>query len=144
MGKVEGYFTVEAAMLFPFVTGIILLVIYMLFFQYDRCLMEQSAATLSVRGCALPASNNEEVVAEVLYQESQEDKSYIAWGMDKVKVEMKGNKLVITRGGFLKYPFSGLLSGREQSVWQTTASYSNYRIRPVRFIRSCRKISGGK
>ena len=46
--KADGYFTVEAALIFPFVMGVILLVIYMWFFQYDRCLMEQDYALITV------------------------------------------------------------------------------------------------
>lgn len=34
----KAYFTVEAAVLYPIVLGVIVLMTYLLFFQYDRCL----------------------------------------------------------------------------------------------------------
>ena len=37
----RAYFTVEAAVLYPVVLGVVLLMMYLLFFQYDRCLLEQ-------------------------------------------------------------------------------------------------------
>ena len=37
----KAYFTVEAAVLYPIVLGVIVLMTYLLFFQYDRCLLEQ-------------------------------------------------------------------------------------------------------
>ena len=38
---VKGYFTIEAALILPFVTGVILVILYLLFFQYNRCLLVQ-------------------------------------------------------------------------------------------------------
>ena len=36
----KAYFTVEAAVLYPIVLGVIVLMTYLLFFQYDRCLFD--------------------------------------------------------------------------------------------------------
>ena len=61
----RGYFTVEAAMIFPFVMGVILLVIYMWFFQYDRCLMEQDYALITVLGTEKQGLSPEERVEHI-------------------------------------------------------------------------------
>ena len=37
--QAEGYLTVEAALILPMLIAAILFVIYMLVFQYDRCLL---------------------------------------------------------------------------------------------------------
>ena len=46
--KAGAYLTVEAALILPMVLGVIILVIYLLFFQYDRCLMEQNVGKLAL------------------------------------------------------------------------------------------------
>ena len=45
----KAYFTVEAAVLDPIVLGVIVLMTYLLFFQYDRCLLEQDMGRAAVR-----------------------------------------------------------------------------------------------
>lgn len=45
----KAYFTVEAAVLYPIVLGVIVLMTYLLFFQYDRCLLEQDMGRAAVR-----------------------------------------------------------------------------------------------
>ena len=44
----KAYFTVEAAVLYPIVLGVIVLMTYLLFFQYDRCLLEQDMGRAAV------------------------------------------------------------------------------------------------
>ena len=41
MKRVSAYMTVEAALIIPIVMGSILFVVYMMLFQYNRCLLEQ-------------------------------------------------------------------------------------------------------
>ena len=37
----NAYFTVEAALIIPLVLGILVFLIFIMFYQYDRCLLEQ-------------------------------------------------------------------------------------------------------
>ena len=144
MRKVKGYFTVEAALLFPFVTGVILLVIYLLFFQYDRCLMEQSASVLAMRGCTLQTTDRKRLVGEVLVQSRNEDKFYLAWEMEEAQISVKGHIFRVVRSGNLKFPFRGLVFWNGDNSWGSEVIYENYRIDPVNFIRTYRKLKNGK
>ena len=140
--KVKGYFTVEAAILFPFVMGVVLLVIYLLFFQYDRCLMEMSAAVLSMRGCTLQVTNAKDMVAEIARQGRKEDKVYVAWEMPEAKIQLKGNVVAVSREGNLKFPFRGLDFWNGGSSWSGEVSFQSHRIKPTIFIRNYRKWGG--
>ena len=51
----KAYFTVEAAVLYPIVLGVIVLMTYLLFFQYDRCLLEQDMGRAAVRSGSMDA-----------------------------------------------------------------------------------------
>lgn len=144
MKKSEAYFTVEAALLFPFVMGVILLVIYLLFFQYDRCLMEQSAGVLAMRGCTLQIADRKNLVGEVLRQGREDDRSFIAWDMPDAEIVMKGDTFKVSRSGTLRFPFQGLMFWGGESVWESGIVYENRRIRPVTFIRNYNKLTGGK
>lgn len=44
----DAYFTVEAAILYPIILSVILLMTYLLLFQYDRCLLEQDIGKATV------------------------------------------------------------------------------------------------
>ena len=142
--KVNGYFTVEAALLFPFVTGVVLLVIYLLFFQYDRCLMEQSTAVSAMRGCTLQVIDHKRIVGEVVVQSEKDDRFYPAWEMQEAKITMKGNTFSVVRAGKLRFPFRGLIFWGADKDWESIAEYENYRINPAVFIRTFRKFKNIK
>lgn len=46
---VNGYFSVEAALVLPIVLGVYLFLIAILFVQYDRCLLEQDMASMLIK-----------------------------------------------------------------------------------------------
>jgi hypothetical protein len=144
MKKVEAYLTVEAAMVLPIVLGTILFVIYLLFFQYDRCLMEQGAGVLAMRGCTLQTADSKELVEVLLIQSQQEDERYLAWNACTAQIRMKGNYVKVEYSGVLDFPFKGLAFWRDSSAWDSKATYENLRIKPTFFVRKCRKIMGGK
>lgn len=56
----EGYFSVEAAILLPIVMLFMTMMIFVAFYSYDRCILEQSAWQAAIRGSHNCFSNNEE------------------------------------------------------------------------------------
>lgn len=48
--KEKGYFTVEASFIFPLATLFMTVMIFMSFYCYDRCILEQSAYQAAMRG----------------------------------------------------------------------------------------------
>lgn len=47
--EAEAYFTVEAALVIPVVLGIFVMILYLSFYLYDRCLLSQDCYVLSYR-----------------------------------------------------------------------------------------------
>ena len=81
----RAYFTVEAALILPVTLGIYVLLIYAMFFQYDRSLMEKNMAVLAIRGTLLPSDSNEEIMDFIRQQAAEIDKSkYIAFDQESV------------------------------------------------------------
>lgn len=46
----DGYFTVEAALIFPMALLFTVMMIFLAFYSYDRCILEQSAYEAALRG----------------------------------------------------------------------------------------------
>ena len=135
----DAYLTVEAAMVLPIVVGVVVFVIYLLFFQYDRCLMEQNTGMLALRACTMPVKDNEERMRMLMEDTSKADERYLVWTLEDAVMKFKGNQIQIERSGMLRCPFQGLL-GLDNADWKSHISYENYRIEPVEFIRNCRKV----
>lgn len=142
--KTEAYLTVEAVLVMPMVLGVMLLTIYLLFFQYDRCLMEHNAGVLALRGCTYQITDREKLVQQIAEQSKQTDERYLAWNMEAARVSLRGNRFQVEQKGMLRFPFRGLVFWRNDKEWEVYVVYENYRIQPVEFIRNCRKIMGGK
>lgn len=140
----EAYFTVEAAMVLPMVLMTIVLIIYLLFFQYDRCLMEQDMGILALRGATLQANDNEDRMRQLKEQAAGlYSEKYIAWDGGEIALRLEKGKIYAERSGQISFPFrGGILKGNQD--WTMTAAYENRIISPVSFIRSYRKISGGE
>ncbi len=144
MKRTDAYFTVEAALVLPFVIGVVLLTIYLLFFQYNRCLMEQAALVLSMRGCTLQIVDREELVLRLSEQFHSDDKPYLAWSMEDAKISLKGNCIKVECLGNIKFPFPGLAFWHADNMWESGIVCESQRIRPANLIRNYKKIMGGK
>lgn len=141
---IDAYFTVEAAMVLPMVLFTIVLIIYLLFFQYNRCLMEQDMGILALRGAALQAEDNEDRMRQLQEQAAGlYSEKYIAWDGGEIALRIEKGKIYAERSGQIKFPFRGG-SFKENQVWTMKAAFENRIISPVSFIRSYRKISGGE
>lgn len=139
------YFTLEAALIFPIVLSVVLLVIYLLFYEYDRCLMEQDMGALSMYGATVQAEDNEERMRllaarkNALYEEK-----YIAWNNGEVGMRLEKGKIQVERTGTLLFPFLGLSFWSSDSSWGTTVQYESTVMSPTAMIRNWRKLTGGK
>ena len=145
INKVKGYFTVEAAFLFPFVLGCLLFVIYSWFYQYDRCLMEQDIGALTLWGSILKTQEKEDLIKQLTEREREADTDkYVAWEQGKTEIKLEKDVIRVKRRGQVKFPFAGLNFWKKDSIWAKETVFENRRIPPALFIRSWRKMIGGK
>lgn len=141
----NGYLTVEAAMVFPVVLAVQILIVYLLFFQYDRCLLNQDAARLVVLGCGEEERKKSEL-ADYLRECSGElsQEKYAAWNMDSLKMEIMGNTICIEGSGRLRFPGIGWGAWSKEDFRETSVLYQSKKLHPVIWIRQCRKGKGEK
>lgn len=64
--EITGYFTVEASFLLPFIMLCVVFMIFLSFYCYDRCIMEQCAYAAALRGSSNCYDNTQEAYQEAL------------------------------------------------------------------------------
>lgn len=142
--KTEAYFSVEAALILPLVTGAILLVIYLFLFQYDRCLMEQDMGALALRGSVTEAESEKELTEKLqaqaagLYQNK-----YVAWDFIAMEIKLRQGRIETVGQGELRFPMAGWNFLNRDNIWENRVSYQGRRLSPVSFIRNFQKLKGG-
>ena len=138
-----GYFTVEAALLFPFVLGVILLVMYLWFYSYDRCLMEQDCAISLIKSLSAQGVSPEERVNILLEKYGSIDKEeYVGWSPGSAAASYEKGVLSINQSGSVQFPFKGLIFWEGKDVWTAKVSYKGSVIKKMLGIRTYRKING--
>ncbi len=139
----EGYFTVEAALVLPMVLGVVLLIIYLLFFQYNRCLQEMDMGVLALRGRVLQTKNHEERMLQLREQaDAVYTEKYLAWSRGRIELKLEKGTVSVKQCSHLRFPFGGMKHIGD--IWETETEYTNHIISPVSVIRSYRKVIGGQ
>lgn len=145
MKKENAYFTVEAALVFPMVISVILFVIYMLIFQYDRCLLEQDLGAMALwgsrvetpSGVSLEDLTRQRVAA--MYREK-----YAVWQITALDASLERNCFSVEGAGQLTFPLPGWNFWSRKNVWSTEADYHYDRVSPVTFVRLCHRFLKGE
>ena len=142
---IKAYLTVEAALVLSVVFGVIVMIIYVMFFQYNRCLMEQDVGTLVVKGVTLQIEDKDALLRELGRQEEQlSSDKYIAWENQGIVWRLGYNKIEAEQKGWILFPFTGRSSGEVKERWEAQTTYENRYVSPVEFMRTYRRIAGGK
>ncbi|MCR4617483.1 MAG: pilus assembly protein [Lachnospiraceae bacterium] len=139
----KGYFTLEAALIMPIVLGIVFLVIYMWFYAYDRCLMEQDMGTSLASGVYAQNVNEEQRVAGMLAKYSSIYKDqYFGWESGQASASYEMGELSIKQNGQIRFPFGGLRFWDEDNTWSHERLYKATIIKKIFGIRTIRKLEG--
>lgn len=137
----NAYFTVEAALVVPMVLAVILFLIYMMFYQYDRCLMEQDMGMLLVKGSAYDGKNGEDRVQyTVRSMEEKGNDAYLMWNSGVMDVRQERGTLKLIWAGQLFFPFADWQIDGTDGIWAAEAEYKSSLLSPAFLIRSCRKV----
>lgn len=140
MKRLDAYMTVEAALLFPIVMGSILFVVYMMMFQYDRCLLEQDTGAIALWGSLAEAADKAELEYKIQKRMSEiyRDK-YVVWKFQALDASLDKNRFTVNSAGQLSFPFTGLNYWGSGNTWSVQVKYGYDRLEPVAFIRICHK-----
>ena len=139
--KMQAYFTVEAALVLPLVLGIIFLVIYLWFYQYNRCLMELDMNSLALKGSVASAQDKTELLYQMKSWAGEINmEKFIAWQQGQIEIKLEKDTVLVERTGAQEFPIGEMDFWGGESFWEADAVYENHRISPVLTVRNLRKI----
>lgn len=134
-----GYMTVEATLILPMVLYVCISIVYIGFFQYDRCVMKQDAYRAALAGSSIYRENGQEVYnASFVMLENIGVQKYIATDCSQ-KITVQG-RVNVSMKGVVKVPFQGIKSLTGVSGWEIKERAQSKCLNPVIFIRMCRQI----
>ena len=139
----DGYLTIEAALIMPIALGIVILVLRIWFFRYDRVLQDMDAGGVVVRCMEQQDMSDDEKAAYVIEQmQGRYKDSYIAWTFGDITAECRKDSVSCSVTGS-----TGRIAGIS-GLWNvpdtiTALSRRNRTILPEVFvIRTYRKALG--
>ena len=143
MRKQNAYFTVEAALILPLVMSAVRMEIFLLIFQYDRCVLEQDANRMAICAAVVVGDTTEELEKKIQSRmQTVSMEKYLAWSMEKFQLEMVRGRVEVNGGGSFALPLPewNLFTG--ESVWRAEVKRRAIKVSPTDFIRLYRKVGG--
>ena len=106
--KCRAYFTVEAAMVIPIVMGCIGMVCMLMFYMYERCVLDENACRALVWRLYVEGSGYTDLTAEKIenkqmvryllaYLQKEEAERYLLGGEMNTNITLKGNLAEVKR-----------------------------------------------
>lgn len=106
-GDISAYMTVEVSMLFPIILMVLLCVIYLSFYSYNKTLAFQNAGICALYGKnGFSINEEQEEKVERMYHilETLNEGQYIAPNQLKQRVSIKNNKIIVCQQGNVNTP----------------------------------------
>ena len=120
----KAYFTVEAACILPIVFGVYVFLIYGMFYQYDRCLLEQDVALQVLK----EQWGTEQTTGEL--------EQYLAFGLEDNVLKKRNGKVEAYASGTVAVPFKELMTWTDNdNNWRMEATFSSVDVDPAGWIR---------
>lgn len=141
MKKKNAYLTVEAVMVLPITISAILVVIFLLIYQYNRCLLEQDVGTMALWGSTVEL--REDITPETMVQSKMQERyteKYVVWENTEWKATLEENEFAVTGEGSLTFPVPGWNIWNDENVWNAEAEYRFDRLDEITFIRLCNRF----
>lgn len=137
--RVKGSYTVEASLIFPFIMGVVVFIIYISFFLHDRAVMKSCAYQAALKGSLIRTSTSD------MAQEARKAAEYNIDGLLlvteglKTDVSVSGKEITVSYSGTLRIP-QGILfmkiAGTENIAVEGEGRASQKDA--IEFIRQCR------
>ena len=138
--SLDGSYTVEMALLFPLILGVLLFSLGLTFYLYDLCVLDINANLAALEGqkFADMSEKNRERKVKKLAEEVED--SLIAMEKLTVSVEAKGDKISVAYSGEYTFPIVNLfLSGNRKKEAVSVRAESVIQ-NAVEWIQTVRKV----
>lgn len=143
--KLKGSFTIEAAIIMPVVIIITLMLIYLGFFLYNRCVMTQKSYVAALRGSIYDEERKENILARDQYMEEELRELYgtklLAGAGVESHIAMEKKEVTVKTELFMRVPIVTLLKNQGyKNGWNIYIEKKVPVFKEIQFIRNCRKL----
>ena len=135
----QAYLTVEISLLFPVILALLVCVIYLTFFSYNRTIAFQNAAICAMYGKYMDNDKSGKIERMYTILELLNKDQYIAANSLKQKVSIGGNVIAVNQKGNVNMPLltPTIMSGFDYSEGiEVSCRQSVFYIRQVRKVNS--------
>ncbi len=135
----KGYMTLEASFLIAWSLFLFVLLIYLSFYSYDKCVLFQDAYTICFRGSI---QKDEEQVVPYISANMQQQFGRKYFGVGKVRgsVDRSGNTTSVTGECQVKVPIRQLFTMHGKAGWHIRTRAKAQIINPTKMVRRCRWV----
>lgn len=135
----KGYMTLEASFIITWTLFLFVLLIYLSFYSYDKCVLFQDAYTICFRGSI--QKNEEQVVPYIsANMQRQFGKKYFGVGKVQGTVDKNGNTASVTGECQVKVPIRQMFTMHGKEGWRIRTRAKAQIINPTKMIRKCRWV----
>lgn len=139
----NAYFTVEASLIFPMVFIFIIMMIFLAFYSYDRCILEQSAYEAALRGTGNHIKSSQEAY-EQAYEAAKilVDEKLFAISDFDYEVSVTADLVTVNYHCKVNMPFMHLLCEYVSGIDLTlNVRGEAIRCHQTKIVRDCRIIN---
>lgn len=137
--KLHGYMTVEASFIITWTVFVFVLLIYLSFYSYDKCVLFQDAYGVCFRGSIQKQEDN--VVPYISsHMKEQFGKKYFGTGEVHGTVDRKGNVTDVTGECQVKVPIHSAFTVHSAPGWKIRTRARAQIINPTHIIRKSRWV----
>ncbi|MDD2972334.1 MAG: TadE/TadG family type IV pilus assembly protein [Lachnospiraceae bacterium] len=141
----KGSFTVEASIIMPVIIIITVMLLYLGFFLYDRCIMDQKTYVAAFRGSIYDEELRDNTLDRKRYTEEElshlYDKKILTGKGVTMDMQCDSKMVKVISGTKVTIPFATLLRNQGyENGWNIQVEKKAAILDEVDFIRSCRKL----
>ena len=133
----KGYMTVEAVFLITWTVFLFVLLIYLSFYSYDKCVLFQDAYTVCFRG-SIQKEEDQVMPYITSHMQAQFGRKYFGVGKVQGTVDRNGNTTSVTGECQVKVPIRQFFTMHDRAGWKIKTKAKAQIINPTRVIRKCR------
>ncbi len=136
---VKGYMTIEASFIVSWTVFLFVLLIYLSFYSYDKCVLFQDAYAVCFRG-SIQKKENQVVPYISSHMQEQFGSKYFGVGQVQGSVDRNGNTTSVVGECKVKVPIKQIFTMHDKAGWKISTRARAQIINPTKVIRRCRWV----
>lgn len=136
----DGSYTVEMALLFPLILGVLVFLLGLTFYLYDLCVLDIHANMVALEGQKFSDMSEKTREKKIRNRAEEVGDSLIAIESLIVSVQIKGDKISVAYSGEYTFPIVNLFLGGNRKKEAVSVQAESVIQNAVEWIRTVRKV----